>query len=46
MGLTLVQEIVEAHGGSIQLDSAPGRGTIMRLLLPVDGESPFARPLD
>ena len=27
LGLTIVREIVERHGGSVRLDSAPGRGT-------------------
>lgn len=34
LGLTLVRNIVELHGGQIDLDSAPGRGTIVTIRLP------------
>jgi signal transduction histidine kinase len=34
LGLALVNRIVEGHGGSISLDSEPGRGTTVRLRLP------------
>jgi signal transduction histidine kinase len=35
LGLVLVSRIVEGHGGSVALDSVPGQGTRVRLLLPV-----------
>ena len=35
LGLALVRRIVEGHGGGITLDSTPGQGTSVRLLLPV-----------
>ena len=35
LGLALVSRIVEGHGGRVELDSTPGRGTSVRLLLPV-----------
>jgi signal transduction histidine kinase len=35
LGLALVSRIVEGHGGRVALDSTPGRGTRVRLLLPV-----------
>jgi len=37
LGLAMVFEIVERHGGQIAVDSAPGRGTTFRLVLPAGG---------
>jgi len=34
IGLALVTRIVEAHGGSVRLDSQPGRGSTFTLVLP------------
>ncbi len=34
LGLSLVKAIVQFHGGQIAVDSAPGRGTRIRILLP------------
>jgi len=34
LGLALVRRIVDAHGGTIALDSAPGRGTKVTITLP------------
>jgi two-component system sensor histidine kinase BaeS len=34
LGLAIVRELVEAHGGHIEARSAPGRGTTMVLTLP------------
>jgi two-component system NtrC family sensor kinase len=36
LGLVIVDHIVRAHGGHIVADSAPGRGTAMRLRLPLE----------
>jgi signal transduction histidine kinase len=35
LGLAIVRKIVDAHDGSIDLESAPGRGTLIRVTLPV-----------
>jgi len=35
LGLARVQAIVEGHRGSVQVQSTPGQGTTLRLLLPV-----------
>ncbi len=37
LGLAIVREAVQALGGAIQIDSAPGRGTDVRLTLPAGG---------
>jgi two-component system, OmpR family, sensor kinase len=34
LGLTLAKRIVEAHGGTIEVSSAPGLGTTVRVELP------------
>jgi signal transduction histidine kinase len=35
LGLPFVQRVIESHGGSIRLDSALGRGTVVTMHLPV-----------
>jgi signal transduction histidine kinase len=34
LGLSIVKKIVDAHGGDVQVESAPGRGTIVTFSLP------------
>src|SRR5688500_8938614 len=34
LGLPLAKQFIEAHGGAIALDSAPGEGTIVKIRLP------------
>jgi two-component system, OmpR family, sensor histidine kinase CreC len=37
LGLTLVREAAELHGGTITLEPAEGGGTVARLVLPLEG---------
>ncbi|KRE09332.1 PAS domain-containing sensor histidine kinase [Bosea sp. Root381] len=37
LGLSIVRSIVELHGGRVELDSAPGRGTRVTALFPAEG---------
>ena len=37
LGLAICREIVQAHGGRIELSSEPGRGTTVRISVPVSG---------
>jgi signal transduction histidine kinase len=34
LGLAIVKAIAEAHGGSVEVDSAPGRGTVFTMSIP------------
>ena len=40
LGLFLVKHIMDAHGGSIELDSEIGRGSVFRLVFPMHIPSP------
>lgn len=44
LGLSIVQWIVQMHGGSITIDSEPGRGTRVEILLPAAGEMVREKP--
>lgn len=39
LGLPLTHRLVQLHGGSIEVQSQPGRGTVFRVLLPGAGEA-------
>ncbi|MBI4264073.1 MAG: hypothetical protein HY657_06845 [Acidobacteria bacterium] len=39
LGLAIVRKIVDAHDGTIDLRTAPGRGTMIRVTLPVTGSA-------
>jgi heavy metal sensor kinase len=36
LGLSIAQSAVEAHGGNISIESAPGRGTVVSISLPAE----------
>ena len=38
LGLAISQNIVERHGGQIEVESVVGRGTTFKILLPVDSQ--------
>ncbi|MCW6003153.1 HAMP domain-containing histidine kinase [Micromonospora sp. CPCC 205371] len=39
LGLSIVAAIVSGHGGRVELDTAPGRGSAFRVLLPTGSQS-------
>jgi signal transduction histidine kinase len=42
VGLAVTQQIVAGHGGTVEVESAPGAGTVMRVRVPVVGEAAHA----
>ena len=40
LGLAIARQLVQAHGGSIQVDSPPGQGTTFTILLPAGPARP------
>jgi two-component system, sporulation sensor kinase E len=40
LGLMIVQRIVREHGGRIDLESSPGKGTTFRVWLPLVERAP------
>jgi two-component system sensor histidine kinase HydH len=34
LGMAIVKKLMDLHGGEVEIDSAPGRGTTVRLVLP------------
>ncbi len=42
IGLSLVKELAEAHGGSVKAESTPGKGTTMKVRLPLASATDWA----
>ena len=40
LGLSAALYVIKKHGGSLQLNSVPGKGTAVRILLPAEGSAP------
>jgi cell cycle sensor histidine kinase DivJ len=43
LGLSLVKGLVSLHRGEMSIESAPGKGTLVTIRLPVDGPTPVER---
>ncbi len=44
LGLSIVKHIVQAHGGSVSVESVPGSGASFKVLLPFAQKPPQSRP--
>ncbi|WP_163997501.1 PAS domain S-box protein [Pyxidicoccus caerfyrddinensis] len=46
LGLYITRQIVEAHGGCVRAESAPGQGATFTVTLPLEGPSEVESPCD
>ena len=46
LGLAIVAGLVEANGGSVEVDTAPGEGATFRVVLPLDPDAIEADPVE
>ena len=42
LGLFVTRKLVEDHGGTVECDSHPGRGTVFRVRLPIEAKTAVA----